>query len=220
MQLSSLKPVTTKKINSLIESRFGFEIDFNKLDAKKTSSLIESINKKINQIRQSSNFHNAEKDPRYTELLVVKEGLTQWKKTLVESQVTSAEILLAGKDQVDSIQDVIEKVGKMQNEQLPQLLDSVRDQMGQEVADSYKNTVLPALTELMTQLQSTREAIDTGSRILAGEDVAEPMSMPGDEFGDDTGLDSATDLDMGTDDFSAMPAEVGGTDVAGRAKRA
>jgi hypothetical protein len=44
--------------------------------------------------------------------------------------------------------------------------------------------------------------------------------MPGDEFGDDTGLDSATDLDMGTDDFSAMPAEVGGTDVAGRAKRA
>jgi uncharacterized protein YycO len=63
------------------------------------------------------------------ELLTVQEGINAWleqnRTQLNEGEVGNAEVLLAAKDMVDSVQDAIEKVGKMQNEQLPQLLDSV-----------------------------------------------------------------------------------------------
>ena len=114
------------------------------------------------------------------ELLTVREGLAAWleqsRRQLNEGEVGNAEVLLAAKDMVDSIQDVIEKVGKMQNEQLPQLLDSIRDQIGSEQADQFKQAVGSTLEGLMSQLQSAREGVDGGVGILTGQ-APQPMDM-------------------------------------------
>jgi uncharacterized protein YicC (UPF0701 family) len=211
-----------------MESRFGFAINFSSLTVDKAEKLSETIAANLDKIRHSVALHTAETNPRYMELLTVQEGLTTWleenRTTLTEGEVGNAEVLLAAKDMVDSVQDAIEKVGKMQNEQLPQLLDSIRDQIGSEQSEAFKSAVGETLSTLMQNLQAAREGVDNGVRVLSGEQVDQPMAMPGDQPADMGGElpppPPASDLDADeTDAFGATDAAVGGTEELGREKR-
>ena len=230
MKLAEMSVKSTRKINKLLESRFGFAINYSNLTVEKAERLSETIAANLNKIRHSSALHTAQTNPRYMELLTVKEGLTAWlderRQQLVEGEVGNAEVLLAAKDMVDSVQDAIEKVGKMQNEQLPQLLDSIRDQIGSEQAEAFKNAVGTTLDTLMQNLQSAREGVDNGVRVLSGEQVDNPMAMPGDAGADLSGGDAelppapGSDLDQDeTDGFGATDAAVGGAEELGRELR-
>lgn len=229
MKLAEMAMTSAKKINKVMESRFGFALDFNKMTVEKAERLSETISANLNKIRHSVNVHTAERNPRYMELLTVRESLSAWlqenRRQLTEGEVSNAEVLLAAKDMVDSVQDAIEKVGKMQNEQLPQLLDSIRDQIGSEQADAFKNAVGSTLETLMTGLQAAREGVDSGVRILSGEQVDNPMELggepelglPGDEMAPPP---PASDLDAEeTDGFAATDAAVGGSEELGRELR-
>ena len=227
MKLAEMSTKSTRKINKLMESRFGFAINFSNLTVEKAERLSETITANLDKIRHSVDLHTAERNPRYMELLTVQEGLTTWleqhRQQLVEGEVGNAEVLLAAKNMVDSIQDAIEKVGKMQNEQLPELLDSIRDQVGAEQAEGFKNAVGTTLETLMQNLQTAREGVDGGVRILTGEQVDNPMAMPGDDLsGGDAGLPPApgSDLDQDeTDGFGATDAATGGAEELGRELR-
>ena len=227
MKLAEMSTKSTRKINKLMESRFGFAINFSNLTVEKAERLSETIIANLDKIRHSVDLHTAERNPRYMELLTVKEGLITWleqhRQQLVEGEVGNAEVLLAAKNMVDSIQDAIEKVGKMQNEQLPELLDSIRDQVGSEQAEGFKNAVGTTLETLMQNLQTAREGVDGGVRILTGEQVDNPMAMPGDDLsGGDAGLPPApgSDLDQDeTDGFAATDAATGGAEELGRELR-
>ena len=207
-----------------MESRFGFSINFNQLTVEKAERLSETIEANLDKIRHSANLHTAERNPRYMELLTVREGLAAWldqnRRQLTEGEVGNAEVLLAAKDMVDSIQDTIEKVGKMQNEQLPQLLDSIRDQVGSEQADGFKNAVGATLDTLMQQLQAAREGVDSGVGILTGQ-APQPMDM-GTTSSALPGELPASDLDMEepeSDGFAATDAATGGAEGLGREVR-
>ena len=227
MKLAEMSTKSTRKINKLMESRFGFAINFSNLTVEKAERLSETITANLDKIRHSVDLHTAERNPRYMELLTVKEGLSTWleqhRQQLTEGEVGNAEVLLAAKNMVDSIQDAIEKVGKMQNEQLPELLDSIRDQVGAEQAEGFKNAVGSTLETLMQNLQTAREGVDGGVRILTGEQVDNPMAMPGDDLnGGDAGLPPApgSDLDQDeTDGFGATDAATGGAEELGRELR-
>ena len=220
-----MSQTSAKKINKVLESRFGFAINYDNLSIAKAQRLGETISLNLNKIRHSADFHRAETNPRYMELLTVQEGLNTWlteqHQQLNEGEVGNAEVLLAAKDMVDSVQDTIEKVGKMQNEQLPQLLDSIRDQIGSEQADAFKNAVGATLDQLMQNLQSAREGVDTGVRVLSGEAVDQPMALPGDELGAELPPPPESDFDAEepADGFAATDAAVGGTETLGRELR-
>ena len=228
MKLAEMQFKSSKKMNKLMESRFGFTINFDTLTYDKAQRLSETIAANLNSIRRSADVHTAERNPRYMELLTVQESLNSWldeqRSQLNEGEVSNAEVLLAAKDMVDSVQDAIEKVGKMQNEQLPQLLDSIRDQIGSEQADGFKNAVGETLATLMTNLQQAREGVDNGVRILSGEQVDNPMAMGGapDMGGELPPVPGMSDLDQEEpegDGFAASDAAAGGTEELGRERR-
>ena len=229
MKLAEMSTKSTRKINKLMESRFGFAINFSNLTVEKAERLSETITANLDKIRHSVDLHTAERNPRYMELLTVQEGLGRWlsenRRQINEGEVGSAEVLLAAKNMVDSVQDAIEKVGKMQNEQLPELLDSIRDQIGSEQAEGFKNAVGATLDTLMQNLQQAREGVDSGVRILTGEQVDNPMELPGDQAGADLSGGElppppGSDLDADeTDGFAATDAAVGGAEELGREQR-
>jgi len=227
MNLKELAPKTTKRLNKVMESRFGFAIDYDSLTYAKAQRLSHSINESLNSIRRTHGAHTAEKNPKYMEMLMVKEGLAAWlnQQHLMEGELETAEAVLAAKDMVDSVQDMITDASKMLNEQLPPLLDTIRDQIGPQQADSYKSTVTAALQGLMEALNSARDALDQGARGLAGEQVAPaPMDLGADAAGADleTGevsLAVGSDLDAEGDGFDATDAAAGGPEALGRERR-
>lgn len=239
MRLSEMRTeVTPQKINKVMESRFGFSIDYDNLTYAKAQRLARALGENIQTIKKSFGAHTAEKNPKYMELMLVKEGLDKWltsEQGLFESEMGKSEAVLAAKDITDSIQDMLEKVSKMQNEQVPALVDTIRDQIGMEQAEAFKNAIRPVLDSLYQSMTSGRESADNASRALAGEDVGagdmslggdELPSMPGDELGgdapmpgDELGAPPESDLDADTDGFDATDAAVGGEEELGRERR-
>jgi len=221
---------TSLKINKVNESRFGFAIDYTKLTVPKARSISKQLGESLNLLKKSYGVHSTEKNPKYMELLMVREGLHRWieeNRPLTESEIAKSGAILAAKDIVDSMQDMLEDISKMQNEQLPALLDTIRDQIGQPQADAFKGTVAPLLQQLTQQLQTARETADGAARTLAGEQTAAPMGMPGADpmAGGDMGgapaPDMGSDLDMGDEDdeFNATDPAAGGDADLGREKR-
>jgi hypothetical protein len=228
---------TAKRINKINESRFGFAIDYNKLTVAKARTLSRALGENLNNLRRSYGVHTAEKNPKYMELLMVREGLNRWideRRQINESEMGKSEAILAAKDMVDSIQDMIEDVSKMQNEQMPALIDTIRDQIGTEQADSFKSAVGSVLGNILQQLTGAREQADNAARNLAGEGSPDmgmgggmppggPMGGPGEMPGAAPGMGPESDMDSeevpGGDEFAATDAAAGGEADLGREKR-
>ena len=229
MRLSEMRTeVTPQKINKVMESRFGFTVDYDNLTYAKAQRLSKALAENIVGIKKSFGSHTAEKNPKYMELMLVKEGLDRWmtsEQGLFESEMGKSEAVLAAKDIVDTIQDMLEKVSKMQNEQLPALVDTIRDQIGGEQAESFKGAVSGLLGNLYQTVSQGREQADTAVRSLAGEQTDQPMDMGGDAgmgmddgMGDEFAGDSDFDADGG-DEFGATDAAAGGAEDLGRERR-
>ena len=227
---------TTKQMKKVMESRFGFSVDYENLTLKKAYTMATSITEALNKIKKTHGVHVAERNAKYMEMYMVRESIHSWmrenqKSFIAESEMAKSEAILAAKDMVDSIQDMLEKIGKMQNEQLPALLDTIRDQLGIEQADSFKGAVAPLLQDLASTLQQGRETADNAARGLAGEQVDQPMGLGGGiggpgmggmgDLGGDMGgapdLGEPSDLDTG--DFAATDAAAGGSAELGRERR-
>jgi hypothetical protein len=227
MNLKELAPQTTKRLNKVMESRFGFAINYDNLTYAKAQRLNIALSENLNAIRKSYGAHTAEKNPKYMEMLMVREGLNAWldqHSPLMEGELETAEAVLAAKDMVDSIQDMITDASKMMNEELPPLLDTIRDQLGAQQADQFKQTATAALQGLMDALNGARDSLDQGSRGLAGEQVAEPMAMggaapapmPGADLGGELPEPELNDLDDG---FAGADSAAGGEEELGRERR-
>ena len=222
-----VKP-TSKKINKVMESRFGVTIDYDNLNFPKAYVLARELTESLDQIKRTHGIHVAETNSKYMQLLMVREGLHRWmvenkQQLIMESEMGKSQAILAAKDMVDSIQDMLEEVSKMQNEQMPALLDTIRDQIGMEQADAFKVAVEPLLANMVQQLSSARGTADDAARALAGEQVAQPMGMgpaagaPGMPAPGMPAPDG-TESDLDTDEFAATDAAAG-PNVVGREKR-
>lgn len=232
MNLKDISPSrTTNKLNKVMESRFGFTIDYSKLNLAKATRLSRSVSENITRFRKSVGAHTAEQNPKYMELLMMRESLNQWiseNRQLMEGEMGKSEAILAAKDMVDSIQDMLEKVSKMQVEQMPALIDTIRDQIGNEQADAFKNSVGQLLAGMLDSMTQAREQADGAARQLAGEQMAPTgmamggaAPMGGDEMagmaaGEVPGGEVPTS-DM--DSFGASDAAAGGPEAMGREKR-
>lgn len=107
---------------------------------------------------------------------------------LSESAMGEAEVILAAKDLADRIQDMVETLGKMVNEELPALTETVRDTMDAESADAFNSSALEALNSALETIRGTKDSLDSTARALAGEEGAEPAAEPVEPSGDEEGF--------------------------------
>lgn len=187
MQLNELKKTNKNKV---MESRFGFAVNFNKMTVQKAEGLLETIESGLTKIRSSSSFHTAEKNPRYMELLMVKESVTEWLDNTVivnEGELQTAEALLAAKDITDRLQGMVEDLGEMLNEDLPPLGDSINDQMGEGKGTQYVASASATLQGLLDAMKAAKQALDDASKVLTGEGP-EP-AMAGDVPAEEPAMD-------------------------------
>lgn len=211
-----------------MQSRFGFKLDYSQLTIGKARELELMVSENLARIRHSFGVHQAERNPRYMELLMIRESLNNWlneTQQLMESEIGKSEAILAAKDMVDSIQDMVEKVSKMQVEQLPALIDTIRDQIGMAEADQFKSAMGDLLQNISQSLSQARETADSSARTLAGEEggmggMGNVAGTAGAEMpGAAPGLGEPSDMDQDVDAFGATDAAAGGTEPVGRERR-
>ena len=143
---------------------------------------------------------------------------------VLEGEEEKAELIMAARDMVDRITGWMEDCANMQAESMLEMVDSIRDEMGNDTAMEFESVVKPALATIYTALESSRQQLTQGVSLLTGEG-GEPML--GDEPAE-AGMENVTgetdaELEAGleepSDDFAASAPAAGGAEAAGRATR-
>lgn len=133
------------------------------------------------------------------------------KKKIYESAMADAEVVLAAKDIADRFQDMVESLGKMVNEELPALTETIRDTMGAEQAEAFNSSAAQTINSALENIRSSKESLDSAARTLAGEEqpVEEPIASDG-------GLG-----EPGSEELDQIPASASGEEEEplGRGKR-
>ena len=228
-----------------VETNESFET-VHKSDAYQKGKLfLDTINKEIDE--RDEWVTEADKDPQteFTTWLKDKKGKgirelkgneytkmsqefqAQKKEPVKEGAEEGAQLVMAAKDMVDRVTGWMEDTAEMQTESMLELGDSIRDELGSETSEQFIGTVKPALENLYTVFETTREAMTSGVAIITGE--GGPEAMPGDELGvggeedptmEPVDVDADADVEEPVgDEFGASEPATGGSEIADREKR-
>ena len=75
MKLDDIAPVNADKLNAKMQAMLGWNIKLEGLDAKKAATMLESVDRKLSAVRNSSKLHESEKDANYTGMLMARRVL-------------------------------------------------------------------------------------------------------------------------------------------------
>jgi hypothetical protein len=131
-------------------------------------------------------------------------------RTLKESEVQQAQVVLAAQDMVDKMQKMIEDTTSLQFKELPALVDSIKNQVGIDQAQQFNTDASAALSGLVQNLQASKQQMEQALGVVTGQSVAPDANigaMAGAEMGAEIGGEggAAPDAEMGAD----LGAEVG-----------
>jgi hypothetical protein len=146
------------------------------------------------------------------------------RRRLRESEIQSAQVVLAAQDMVDQVQKMLEQISAMQFKDLPALTDSIKNDMGVDQATAYQSATAAALTQLLQSVQQGKTALEGAQGTLTGQAPVVPGEEPGADMGADLNADPDMDAELDidaeidpTDDEEPTP--LGAPESLGRERR-
>jgi hypothetical protein len=140
-------------------------------------------------------------------------------RTLTEGEEEKAALIMSARDMVDKVTGWLEDVSSMKAEAMLDLVDSIRDELGSDVAEQFSGTVKPVLDDLYNSLEGHRTTLAQAVSILTGEEGPAGAAAPGPELGGEMPATMAEPGMEGGDEFAASEPATGGEEPAGRMKR-
>ena len=180
------RKIAEKKLNDSIQYMHKLQAD-----GKSVEEIAKELNMEPEEVRDamSKTEESVEESTMFDDL--INEILAE------EVNVEEAEVVMAVRALADDIQDQVERVGRMMNEDLPAIADSMRNEMGADVAQSFSDSVSGLLSAHLEAIKGVKMGMDQQINSLAGGempggmgDTAMDMDMPADEPAlDDLGMD-------------------------------
>ena len=231
------KPVTLESLNENLAQRFGQKIDVSKFTREQLEDARNKLRTQISQIETNESYEAVNTDSYQKSKLfldIINQAIDEMdsssdttpetEEKIVEGAEEQSALVMAAKDMVDRLTGWMEDTAEMQTESMLELGDKIRDELGSEKSEEFINTVKPALENLYTVFETTREALTGGVAIVTGEGAPEPMGAdpeaPAEEPMEPTVDQEAGAEPVATDDeFGASEPATGGEEPADRGKR-
>lgn len=101
--------------------------------------------------------------------IVMKEqnNLVKNLRRLLETEVSQAEVMMAAKGFAQELQEMVEKIGRLQNEDLPPVTDQMRETYGMESASAFQTEIYSALQGVMDSLYTAKSQVDNAVTNMA-----------------------------------------------------
>lgn len=132
-------------------------------------------------------------------------------RRLLETEVSQAEVMMAAKGFAQELQEMVEKIGRLQNEDLPPVTDQMRETYGTDSASAFQTQIYSALQGVMDSLYTAKSQVD---------DAVESMATTGQvgaqvDMDKDIPVDSADVPDNTVDDLDNIDADDLGDEFGG-----
>lgn len=146
-------------------------------------------------------------------------------RKLLESEMNQAESVIAARGFSQELQDMIQSLGRLLNEDLPAVVEQMRDALGADIATAFENQTSGVLQSVLDTLRSGKQNIDNSVSEIAGggTPTGAGPSLGDDDLDFELGGKDELDLDLEdptTDDESeAQGPELELDDPLGRPAR-
>lgn len=199
MEFQKSKTALTKKA---LKEHFEVNIDLNKMNQKKTCSMLNRVTGLLKEARRSDS--DAQTSSSYLKLVMMEQMLSnhyqdirvQTSIVVENEEVEKSQVILAAQDLVDQIQKMIEQVSKMNAEELPAVVNGISNEIGTTESESYNQSTSQSLTTLLQSLSSVKSDLTRNLGQITGVESAEAF---------DAGLeDDEMDADLDMSDETAM----------------
>lgn len=158
----------------------------------------KAIDRHGNEILDPFEVHKAN---RLKGIVMKETTLVKNLRRLLETEVSQAEVMMASKGFAQELQEMIEKIGRLQNEDLPPVTDQMRETYGTGSASAFQTQIYGALQSVMNALYTAKGQVDD-----AVTNMAETGTFSaGIDMEKDLGDVDATGADL---DASAMDADL------------
>lgn len=121
-----------------------------------------------------------------------------------EQDLEQAQTLLAAKSMSDELQGMAEKLAKMSVEDLMPLVDTMKEQFGQDIANGFNGVLKSSLEAALNSMTSAKESTDNA--ILSMQQGQVPGTAADIETTEPPALDSEEEAE---DEFETVPAAAG-----------
>lgn len=183
--------LVTQVLETLIDERFAQQLqerELQKSELKKREKYVKGMKKvkgdfekrypgRGEEVMYATATKMAKKESVEEAMDILKSALAG-NEPIMEGEYDQAAAIVAARDMVDTIQDMVEKLSKMANEDLVALADVMRGEVGQAQADAFVQAAQGAINPLLDQAKAARQSIDSAARSAAGEPVAAPAGAP------------------------------------------
>lgn len=168
----------------------------------------EEFQKQLQRVRE---FHRRRQQEKSGEASTDKlaESISHRTRVLLETNVEEAEIMMSTKGFSQDLQEMIEKLGRMTNEDLPPVTDHIRVVYGLDAATNFQESTHEVLQAVMDTLYSAKFFIDEAVIRMSEHKVpgvATDMDVDVTSNGEMDG-----DLDIGDADIDAL--DIGDTEI-------
>jgi hypothetical protein len=186
------------QILETLKSEFDISLDFTDTASLQELEVFASDTAKA--VKESESFNESHKNPQAVCALLVLEAIKIYrensmkmkhlkpvkvkkaaKKVVENTELDKAELLLASKNIVDDLQQMSEKVSKIQAEQLPAIVDRIKMEKGLGDAANYREVASMQLDSVIAALNAAKENLDNLTMGLSGDvpmAAEEPTDMP------------------------------------------
>ena len=146
-------------------------------------------------------------------------------RRLLETEVSQAEVMMAAKKFAEELQEMVEKIGRLQNEDLPPVTDQMRETYGNDSSSAFQTQIYGALQGVMDSLYTAKNQVDDAvsnmaqtGQVSAAVDMDKDMGQDVADMGGDEGGGEELDLDNIGDEGSGDEGDMGGEDEFGGAE--
>lgn len=132
--------------------------------------------------------------------------------TLLEADLAQAEIILAAKDIMATLQDMAEDLAKLNAQEIFPLVDEMKAAFGPEAAEAFENVAQGVLQDALNSVRKAKEDINTSILQVEGKLPMNDMAM-----GTEEPEASAPAPDMSAPEIDGVDAEVSDDTILGGA---
>ena len=210
-----------------LKEQFGYSLKQGNVDSTKLRNILQQVERQQWDI--SCSIRNYQNDPRYIKSVMVGESIKimlseiapkrsdsrnvrpkrvdesiRGLKMLMEQDLQQAEVLLAAKSMVGDLQDMAEKIAKLQTETLMALTERIKEVFGTAEAEAFNSSVEGGLQQVLDTLKQNHESLGNAVAVLSGEEQPDMAADAGAVPADDMGVEQP----MG-DEMAGAPAAAG-----------
>lgn len=177
MKINEMNHSKKELTRRALKENFELNIDFDKLDAKTTRTMLQRVRGLINETKTSKAAHTRHQNPAYLKAVMMEQALSQHYQDLriqhqimlENEEVQKSQVLLAAQDMIDSVQKMIVDISKMKVEELPAVVTGVNNEIGTNEGATFEGEVQQALSTLEGSLTSAKQALTQALSALTGE---------------------------------------------------